>query len=96
MFRIEKYDNAIDCFNLSIQYTPVYDVTLQGMLYSNRSRAYFNKEKFKKAKKDAKKCVKYRPNWPEVYVKALPSYRSLLFVNNTSGNRDRSTIRYAV
>ncbi|CAB4041590.1 TPR and ankyrin repeat-containing 1-like isoform X1, partial [Paramuricea clavata] len=68
MFHIGKYGNAIDCFTLSIQYASVHDVTL-GMLYSNRSHAYFKKKQFEKAKEDAEKCVKYRPNWSESYLR---------------------------
>jgi tetratricopeptide (TPR) repeat protein len=82
MFHIGKYGNAIDCFTLSIQYASVHYVTL-GMLYSNRSHAYFKKKQFKKAKEDAEKCVKYRPNWSEVWQNNFPP-RCLLFVNNTN------------
>jgi tetratricopeptide (TPR) repeat protein len=65
MFKEGKYDNAIDCYTLSIQYAPANDVLL-GTLHSNRSYACSQKKQFKKAKDDAEKCLKYRPNWSKV------------------------------
>ena len=76
MFRQKKFDMAIDCYTLSIQYicSAVDGAELLGTLYSNRSQAYFKKKFFKKAKDDAEKCLKYRPNWSKVmaYFKSSP------------------------
>ena len=66
MFRQKKFDMAIDCYTLSIQYAAADDAQLLGTLHSNRSQAYFKKKQFKKAKDDAEKCLKYRPNWSKV------------------------------
>jgi tetratricopeptide (TPR) repeat protein len=66
MFKQEKYDMAIDCYTLSIQYAPDHSVQLLGILHSNRSNAYLKKKLFKKAKDDAEKCLKYRPDWSKV------------------------------
>ena len=66
MFRHEKFDMAIDCYTLSIQYAAVNNAQLLGILYSNRSQAYFKKKQFNQAKDDAEKCFKYRPNWLKV------------------------------
>ena len=56
---------AIECYTLSIQFAPSDDELL-GILYSNRSQSYLEKNQYKKAKDDAEKCMKYRPDWPEV------------------------------
>ena len=66
MFNKEKYDLAIGCYTLSIQYAPGEEKCLLGTLHSNRSYAYFKNEHFKKAKDDAEKCLKYRPDWSKV------------------------------
>ena len=66
MFKNGSFDLAIDCYTLSIQYTPADDVRLMGTVYSNRAHAYFKKKQFKKAKDDAEKCLKYRPEWSKV------------------------------
>lgn len=66
MFKEEKYDNAIDCYTLSIQYIPDNNDVLRGTLYSNRSQAYLKKRQYKISKEDAEKCLKYRPNWYKV------------------------------
>ena len=66
MFRWKKFDMAIDCYTLSIQYVAVDNAQLMGTLYGNRSQAYFKKKQFNKAKDDAEKCLKYRPNWSKV------------------------------
>ena len=66
MFKEGKYDIAIDCYTLSIQYAAPADDVLLGTLHSNRSHTYLRKKQFKKAKDDAEKCLKYRPNWSKV------------------------------
>ena len=65
MFKIKKYDMAIECYTLSIQFAPS-DGVLLGILYSNRSQSYLEKNQYKKAKDDAEKCMKYRPDWLKV------------------------------
>ena len=66
MFKSENFDLAVDCYTLSIQYTRDDNAYLLGTLYSNRAHAYFRKKQFKKAKDDAEKCLKYRPDWSKV------------------------------
>ena len=65
-FKNGSFDLAIDCYTLSIHYTPVNDVCLLGVLYSNRAHAYFKKKQFNKAKGDAERCLQYRPDWSKV------------------------------
>ncbi|XP_028397252.1 LOW QUALITY PROTEIN: TPR and ankyrin repeat-containing protein 1-like [Dendronephthya gigantea] len=69
MFKEEKFDNAIDCYTLSIQYVPDGDDVLRGTLYSNRSQAYLKKKQYMKSKEDAEKCLKYRPNWGKSFYR---------------------------
>lgn len=61
-----KYDYAADCYSLAIKYAPQDDVELRGILYSNRSLAYFRKKQFREAKEDAQQCLEYRPQWSKV------------------------------
>ena len=61
-----KYEYAVECYSLAIQYAPLDDAELQGVLYSNRSSAYFRAKQYRKAKEDAEECLKYRPQWSKV------------------------------
>ena len=62
----DKYEFAVECYSLAIGYAPLDDIKCLGILHSNRSLAYFREKKFKNAKEDAERCLKYRPEWPKV------------------------------
>ena len=67
MFSMQKYDLAIECYAMSIQYTvSENNAVFLGKVYSNRSQSYLKTKQFVKAKDDAKKCLEYRPDWSKV------------------------------
>lgn len=66
MFKYHNYDLSIECYTLSLNYTPENESDLLGIIYSNRSFAYLKKGNSESALTDAQNCARIKPEWPKV------------------------------
>ena len=73
-FKNQNYTEAVDLFTQAIQCesTPNHAI-----VYANRSSAFYNLSNYKKAFKDAVKCIQLKPNWPKGYLKKANALNGL-------------------